>query len=113
MLIVDDSPRFRASARRLMEAAGVEVVGEAEDGASALEAARRLRPAVVLLDVGLPDTDGFDVAARLAEELPEAAVVLTSSDDWSDAEHLVRDSGARGFLGKQRLTPSAVLEVAG
>ena len=66
VLIVDDHPSFRASARRMLEAAGYEVVGEAEDGAAALDAAGQLRPDVVLLDVRLPDIDGFEVARRLA-----------------------------------------------
>ena len=66
VLIVDDHPNFRASVRRLLVDAGYEVVGEAPDGASALAAARELRPAIVLLDVQLPDLDGFEVALRLS-----------------------------------------------
>ena len=65
VLIVDDHPSFRASARMLLEAEGYEVVGEAEDGQSALRAVEELRPDVVLLDVQLPDIDGIEVAARL------------------------------------------------
>ena len=65
VLIVDDHPSFRASARVLLEAEGFDVVGEAADGAQALTEAGRLSPEVVLLDVQLPDIDGFDVAARL------------------------------------------------
>ena len=67
VLIVDDHPSFRASARMLLECEGFEVVGEAEDGMSALEAVDRLQPDVVLLDVQLPDINGFEVAARLTE----------------------------------------------
>src|SRR5436190_17586305 len=65
VLIIDDHPSFRASARRMLEAHGYEVVGEAEDGGAALAAAERLRPDLVLLDVRLPDIDGFEVAKRL------------------------------------------------
>ena len=61
ILIVDDHPSFRASARVVLESDGFSVVGEAADGASALEECCRLRPQVVLLDVQLPDIDGFDV----------------------------------------------------
>src|SRR5881227_1792297 len=65
VLIVDDHESFRSSARLLLEAEGYEVVGEAEDGAAALRAVEELSPELVLLDVQLPDVDGFDVAARL------------------------------------------------
>ena len=65
VLIVDDHRDFRAFARALLEAGGFEVVGEAIDGASALVAARALKPALVLLDVQLPDIDGFAVCEQL------------------------------------------------
>src|SRR5215217_2120095 len=67
ILIVDDHARFRASARRILEAHGFDVVGEAEDGSSAVTMAHDLQPEVVLLDLQLPDTDGFEVCARLCE----------------------------------------------
>src|SRR5262249_9443075 len=62
VLIVDDHPSFRLSARRMLEASGFSVIGEAEDGHSALEAVQALGPDLVLLDVQLPDLDGFEVA---------------------------------------------------
>jgi len=65
LLIVDDHPGFRSLARRLLEAGGFEVVGEAADGHAAIAAARTLRPDVVLLDIQLPDIDGFEVTALL------------------------------------------------
>jgi len=104
VLIVDDHPSFRASARVLLEAEGFEVLGEAEDGMSGLEAARRLRPDVVLLDVALPDIDGFDVAARLTAHGATPAVILVSSRDPSDFGPLVSRSGARGFVPKGELS---------
>ena len=67
ILIVDDHPSFRATARRLLEIEGFAVLGEATDGASAIVEILRLAPDVVLLDVSLPDIDGFEVAARLRE----------------------------------------------
>src|SRR5262249_47718175 len=67
VLIVDDHEGFRRVARELLEADGVEVVGEAADGESAITEAERLRPQLVLLDVQLPDIDGFEVAARLGQ----------------------------------------------
>jgi DNA-binding NarL/FixJ family response regulator len=108
VLIVDDHPSFRASARRMLESDGYEVVAEAADGASALAAARELRPDIVLLDVQLPDLDGFDVAARLTGESSAPAVVLTSSRDSADFGPLVARSGARGFVPKAELSGEAI-----
>jgi DNA-binding NarL/FixJ family response regulator len=109
VLIVDDHPSFRASARALLQAEGFEVVGEAADGAEALRAVEELHPDVVLLDVQLPDTDGFDVAARLTRMNARApAVVLTSSRDSSDFGPLVAYSGARGFVPKAELSGKAL-----
>ena len=79
VLIVDDHAEFRGSARRLLEWAGVLVVGEAADGASAMAEALRLRPDVILLDVQLPDFDGFEVARRLARGPARPEIILTSS----------------------------------
>ena len=84
VLIVDDHPSFRASARVLLEAEGYEVVGEAADGAEALTAATELQPDLVLLDVCLPDADGFAVAEQLAELAGSPEVILTSSRDGTD-----------------------------
>ena len=108
VLIVDDHPSFRTSARRVLEDAGYEVIGEAQDGESGLAAARNLRPAVVLLDVQLPDLDGFDVAERLTSDDDAPDVVLTSSRDGSDFPGLVMRSGARGFLPKDELSGPAL-----
>ena len=108
VLVVDDHAGFRSRARLLLEADGYDVVGEAGDGATALSEAARLRPDVVLLDVQLPDQDGFDVAATLTGEDGAPAVVLTSSRDWSDSAELILRSGARGFLPKDRLSGAAV-----
>jgi DNA-binding NarL/FixJ family response regulator len=104
VLIVDDHPSFRASARLLLETEGFDVVGEADSGAAALKAARELQPELVLLDVHLPDVDGFDVAARLTGAEPFPQVVLTSSRDSADFGPLVSRSGARGFVPKSELS---------
>src|SRR4029078_13215974 len=86
ILIVDDSAGFRVQARALLTADGFDVVGEAADGLSGLEAARTLRPDLLLLDIGLPDVEGFEVARELAVDGPPPFVVLISS----------RDAGAYG-----------------
>src|SRR4051795_6476774 len=103
VLIVDDHPSFRLTARALLEAEGFEIVGEAEDGETAIESARRLRPEVVLLDIQLPDIDGFGVAEVLTSNGNSPAIVLTSSRDASEFGALVERSGARGFIPKAEL----------
>ena len=108
VLIVDDHESFRSSARLLLEAEGYEVVGEAETGASGLSAAAELRPDVILLDVHLPDLDGFDVAARLATSSDAPRVVITSSRDASDFGAAISRSGALGFVPKNELSGEAL-----
>lgn len=111
VLIVDDHPSFRATARLLLEADGYVIVGEAADGASALRAAGELQPDVVLLDVNLPDLDGFAVAERLTAGGGGPAIVLCSSRDASDFGDLVERSGACGFVAKADLSGDAVREL--
>src|SRR3954452_2877041 len=101
VLIVDDHPSFRASARALLEAEGFDVVGEAEDGETGVELVRALEPVLVLLDVVLPDVSGFEVAERLAGS--SSKVVLVSSREPADYGGRVRRSGALGFVAKDRL----------
>jgi DNA-binding NarL/FixJ family response regulator len=109
VLIVDDHPSFRATARLLLESEGFDVVGEAADGAAGLRDARALEPDLVLLDVQLPDIDGFEVAAQLTGTGDGPAVVLTSSRDEADFGPLVAASGARGFVAKAELSGAALL----
>ena len=104
VLIVDDHPSFRASARRLLEAEGFNVVGEAADGQAAIAAAQELQPEVVLLDVQLPDLDGFEVAARLAALGLPSAVVLTSSRNAAEYGRMVAETPVRGFIPKSDLS---------
>ena len=108
VLIVDDHPSFRATARALLESEGFDVVGEAENGVRALAAAGDLCPDVVLLDVHLPDFDGFEVASRLKTNGCPPAVVITSSHDVGDYGSLVRESGALGFVPKAELSGDAL-----
>jgi DNA-binding NarL/FixJ family response regulator len=108
ILIIDDDPRFRTQARDLLEADGFTVVGEAADGASGLEAAEVMRPDVVLLDIGLPDIDGFDVAAALALDGPPPLVVLTSSRDARAYGRRVSNGPFLGFVPKERISGAAI-----
>src|SRR3954454_5320495 len=113
VLIVDDHPSFRLTARALLEEEGFDVVGEAEDGESAVVEARRLRPELVLLDVQLPDIDGFEVARRLTSNGSAPTIVLTSSRDGSDFGPLVEACGARGFVPKAELSGAALFTLLG
>jgi DNA-binding NarL/FixJ family response regulator len=106
ILIVDDHPSFRRCARAILESDGFSVVGEAEDGEGALSAIDMLHPDVVLLDVQLPDMDGFAVLDRLGTKAPP--VVLVSSRDASDYNGLIGASGARGFIAKADLSGAAI-----
>ena len=106
-------PSFRRFARRLLEAAGFTVVDEAGDGASALAAVRALRPDVVLLDVLLPDTTGFELAEALVSEPAGPLVVLTSSRSAADLEPSLARSSARGFIAKRDLTVAAFAALVG
>ena len=110
VLIVDDHAGFRLSARRILEADGYEVVGEAENGHEALDAVRRLKPQIVLLDVFLPDIDGFEVAKQIAQASTNAkpVIVLTSSHDREDLGDGVTTSSAAGFVPKDELSGAAV-----
>src|SRR3954470_18477808 len=108
VLIVDDHGPFRVVVRRMLELGGFSIIGEAEDGEAAVVAVRSLRPEVVLLDVNLPDEDGFSICERL-QELPDApVVVLTSSHEPGAFRRRLRDSRALGFIAKRDLTSAAL-----
>ncbi len=108
VVIVDDHPGFRASARMLLEAEGYDVVGEAEDGERGLRVVAELDPDVVLLDIQLPDIDGFQVATRLAAASTRGAIVLVSSRAREDLRSMVEGSAARGFIPKSELSGDAL-----
>jgi DNA-binding NarL/FixJ family response regulator len=104
VLIVDDHPGFRAMARTMLEADGFDVVGEAPNGREALRLAAILRPDVVLLDVQLPDIDGFGVARALLVTSSAPQVVLVSTREAIDYGARIARSGASGFIQKARLS---------
>ena len=108
VLIVDDNGAFRAAARQLLERGGFSVVAEAESGAGGVEEAKAHRPDVAIVDVQLPDFDGFEVAARLSELEAAPQVILISSLDGADFGALVAGSSALGFVPKAELSASLV-----
>ncbi|WP_241840343.1 response regulator [Frankia sp. CcI49] len=108
VFIVDDSAPFRAVARALLESGGYEVVGDAATGAEALAAAPAASPDVVLLDVALPDLDGFAVCRELRDTVPGATVVFCSVRDAEHYGDAVDQSSAAGFLPKSTLSAEAL-----
>ena len=104
VLIVDDHDEFRAVARSVLEADGFDVIAEAADGDGAVDECERVHPDIVVLDVLLPDADGFDVARRLLEHGRGPVVVLVSSRDATAYARRLESTPARGFLAKRDLS---------
>jgi DNA-binding NarL/FixJ family response regulator len=105
VLLVDDHERFRFEARAMLEAGGYEVAAEAADAASALREAERIRPDVVLLDLGLPDRSGLDLVVPIRSVAPRARVILVSARPRTDFGERIAASGADAFIDKTALTP--------
>jgi DNA-binding NarL/FixJ family response regulator len=108
VLIVDDHAPFRSITRQVLTGDGFLVVGEAADGAEAIRTCGDLHPDLVLLDVQLPDIDGFAVAAVLTTRIDPPAVVLVSSRSRTDYGSRIEDCGARGYIAKAELSGDAV-----
>lgn len=113
VIIVDDHASFRSMAARLLTKGGFAVISEAADGAAALASSRDLRPDLVLLDVQLPDIDGFQVADALAAAACAArvvppGVVLMSSRASADYGSRVASAPVLGFIAKADLSGSAL-----
>ncbi len=104
VLIVDDHPSFRTIARLVLEADGYEIVGDAASGGEGVSESVRLQPDVILLDIGLPDMDGFEVATQMRSAGVASAIVFTSTRDAADFGPLLRGSGAVGFIAKSELS---------
>lgn len=111
--MVDDHAGFRSCARELLSAEGFEVVGEGEDGAAGLALAAELEPDLVLLDIQLPDIDGFEVASRLLAQNRDVKIVLISSRDRSAYGPLIETSGAVGFISKGELSGGMIEKLLG
>lgn len=111
MLIVDDNAAFRSAAQAVLELGGFRVTGHAETGEAALTMAAATRPDVVLLDIGLPDMDGFDVCRELAALVPGAAVVFCSVRDAESYADAIARSAAAGFLPKADLSAALLATI--
>jgi two-component system nitrate/nitrite response regulator NarL len=112
-LLVDDSEEFLASATRLLESQGVEVVGHAANGAEALRLAVTLSPDLALIDIELGDEDGIALAQELAGRAPGTRVVLISAYERDDLSDLIPESSAIGFIPKRALGAEAIGDLLG
>jgi CheY-like chemotaxis protein len=108
VLIVDDNRAFRTAARHLLERGGFVVVAEAGDGGEGVRAAEDHTPDLALVDVQLPDLDGFEVAEQLRALKVAPEVILTSSLDGADFGTMVASSSALGFIPKDELSASTI-----
>jgi len=111
-LLVDDSEEFLASACRLLDSQGVEIVGHATTGREAVSLAKKLTPDVALVDIQLGDEDGFALTRELDAHAPSTRVVLISSYA-EDLTELIADSPAVGFLPKSVLGAAAISSLLG
>ena len=112
-LLVDDNETFLNAASLLLEREGVTVMGVASSIAGALRQARALRPEVILVDIGLGDESGFDLARLLALDDPDADVILISTAAEADYAELIDDSPAAGFLAKSDLSLHGISRLLG
>jgi two-component system nitrate/nitrite response regulator NarL len=110
-LLVDDSEEFLASAARLLESQGLEIVGHATSGDEALQLAVALRPEVALVDIELGDEDGIALISELEQQAPDTRVILISAYERDDLSDLIPDSGAAGFIPKRALGSEAIADV--
>lgn len=111
VLIVDDQPPFRAVAGQLISLIGWQLAGEAEDGESAVSAARALHPQLVLMDINLPGISGIEATRTIMDELPETRVVLLSTYAETDLPADARECGAIAYVHKEDLTPRVLREL--
>lgn len=112
-LIVDDSEEFVASATRLLESQGLEIVGTATASSDALRLAQTLRPELVLVDIELADEDGIELAQVLEEQVPNTRVVLISAYERDELSELIAGSPAAGYLPKSALGAQAIVQLLG
>jgi CheY-like chemotaxis protein len=100
VLLVDDAAAIRNALRGVLEDAGIEVVGEAQDGTQGVAMAASLRPDVVLMDLRMPSSDGFEATAQIVNQLPDIRVVVLSAYESEESAEAVRAAGAYAFLPK-------------
>lgn len=101
ILVVDDHEPWRRFIRSMLEnEANLQVIGEASDGLQAIQQARKLRPDLVLLDIGLPTLNGIEAAKRISKLSPKTKIIIVSENRSSDIIGAALSMGARGYVVK-------------
>ena len=114
MLIVDDQAPFRDVARMVVDMTdGFEVVGEAVDGTSGVATATELQPTLVLMDLNMPDIDGFEATRRIRLASPATRVLMLSTHDPADFRDQALEAGASDFISKSTFDPVVLAEAWG
>lgn len=108
VVIIDDSDDFLASAAGMLNEEGFLVVGCVADPSIAVDEVGRLQPSVVLLDIHMPTTSGFELAVELARMDPRPVVVLISSREATSFGEVLRSAPVRGFIAKRELSGEAL-----
>ena len=108
-MLVDDEPALRRSLKRMLEARGIEVVGEAADGSQAIALAGELKPEVVIMDLRMPVMDGVTATRLIRGSWPSIAVIVCTADEDPALQREVFDAGASGYLIKGN-APSALFD---
>ena len=112
VLVVDDQAPFRTAARAVLRRLdGFELAGEASSGPEAIELVDKLRPALVLMDINMPEMSGIEATRRIVSAHPEVTVILCSTHDATDLPREAATSGAIAYVSKERLTADTLREL--
>jgi DNA-binding NarL/FixJ family response regulator len=109
VLVVDDQAPFRSAARAVLRRLeGFEFAGEAASGPEAIELVDRLRPALVLMDINMPEMSGIEATRQITAAHPDVVVILCSTYDAADLPRAAAASGATAYVNKERLASDTI-----
>ena len=112
MLVVDDQAPFRLAARAVLRRLdGFEFAGEASSGPQAIELVDTLHPSLILMDINMPEMNGIEATRRIVAAHPDVVVFLCSTYDLADLPHTATESGATGYVNKERFGADALQQL--
>jgi len=112
VLVVDDQAPFRSAARAVLRRLdGFEFAGEASSGSEAIELVERLHPALVLMDINMPEMSGIEATRQIVSAHPDVVVILCSTYDAQDLPPGAAASGATAYVNKERLAASTLRDL--